>query len=354
MCSVKMPRLRRNRSGSRITRRSGSFSCPCARRRRRHGLEQQDDGGQGQHAGHGEQPAHADQAVEHRRADQREGEDKADRRADHRHHLGAMLLAGQVGGERGDRGRDRPRPLQHAAGDGPVHIGRPGGDEAAEGENQQANDDHPLAPPDIGGDAVGNLEDCLGQPVGAKREADQRQVVAPGQMHGVDGKDRQDQEQPEHAQREDGGQGDAGAALFRAHAVGSRDGHREETFGAMQREGEIVAGLANPPRRRAVRGLVAHLGARALKWLATHDLQTRHAPAAPPSAGLRRRLRHRRRHPATRRPFRQARSGTLRSPGRRGQRCPGLLERGTPAARSTLRLLPCLLRRALPAQSDQL
>jgi hypothetical protein len=87
----------------------------------------------------------------------------------------------------------------------------------AEGKHQQADDDHLLAPEVVGGHAEGNLEHRLGQAVGAQRNADQGQVVAAGNGLGVDREHRQDQEQAEHAQREDRRQRSAGANFFAAH-----------------------------------------------------------------------------------------------------------------------------------------
>ena len=60
----------------------------------------------------------------------------------------------------------------------------------------------------------GDLQEGLGEAVGADRQADHREVAAPGHAVGVHRKDRQDQEQAEHAQREDRRQRNAGAAFF--------------------------------------------------------------------------------------------------------------------------------------------
>ncbi len=109
---------------------------------------------------------------------------------------------------------------------------------------------------------------------------------------------------------------------------------------------QILAGLHTVP---ACRG---HAGCATLA--ADFNAKPCHAPAAPASPGIRRRLRHHRRRPQARRPLRSARPGTLRSADRRGRRGAGLLEGGAPAARPALRLLPRLLRLPVPAQPDQL
>jgi len=73
------------------------------RRRFRHRPVEQDNGRQSQGAGEDEQPGHADPAVEDRRPHQGQGEDQANGRTDHGHHLGAVLLPGQVGSQGGHR-----------------------------------------------------------------------------------------------------------------------------------------------------------------------------------------------------------------------------------------------------------
>jgi len=116
-------------------------------RSRRHGLQQQNNGTQGQPAGQAEDAAHADPAVKQWRCNQGQREDQADRRTDHRHHFGAVFLARQVGGQGSDCCRNGPHALQHSTGDDPVHARRPGGNKAAQRKNQQADDDDLLAPP---------------------------------------------------------------------------------------------------------------------------------------------------------------------------------------------------------------
>ena len=130
-----------------------------------------------------------------------------------------MLLAGEVGGERGDRGGNRAGTLQHTPEDHHVDVGRERGNHAADGKQQQAEDDHRLAPETVRRGAERNLQHGLGQPVGTERDADQGQVRTAWQGLGIDCEHRQDQEQPEHAQSEDRGQGRADPALARTHAV---------------------------------------------------------------------------------------------------------------------------------------
>ena len=53
-----------------------------------------------------------------------------------------------------------------------------------------------------------------------QRQADQGPAVAAGQGFRIYGKDRQDQEQAQHAQGENGSQRGADAALLRTHTIG--------------------------------------------------------------------------------------------------------------------------------------
>ena len=179
----------------------------------------------GEHSGEPEDAVHADRGIEQRRRHHREREHQADRGADHRHHLGAVLVAGEVGGERGDRGGDRARALQHAADDDHVDAVGERRDHAADDEQHQAEDDHRLAPEAVGRRPVGDLQAGLGEAVGADREAHQGEIVATGNLGRVDGEHRQDQEQAEHAQGEDRGEAHAGAAFFARHRVACGNGH---------------------------------------------------------------------------------------------------------------------------------
>ncbi len=71
----------------------------------------------------------------------------------------------------------------------------------AGGEDQQPDDDH-WAPADaVGNGPEGNLQDRLGQAIGADGQADQRRGRA-GQVLAVGGQHRQDHEHAEHAEGE--------------------------------------------------------------------------------------------------------------------------------------------------------
>ena len=69
--------------------------------------------------GEPEQPMQAEQMGQHRAEHHGHGEGDADAHADHRHRLGPVLLAGEVGEQCHHRRRDRPGALQDAAGDHP-------------------------------------------------------------------------------------------------------------------------------------------------------------------------------------------------------------------------------------------
>ena len=220
-----MPALSRSRSGSSSSRGHARSFCRRARVRRRLGhlrahhphRDERED------AGEREETVHADPAVEDRRADQRQREHEADGRADHRHDLGAMLLARQVGRERHRYRGDGAGALQRARGDRGPDVVRGDAEEAAGGEDREADVERRLPAPAVGRHAEGNLQDPLREPVGAERDADERQVVAAAQSRRVHREHRQDDEQPEHAQAEHARQARAGAHFERAHAFG---GHR--------------------------------------------------------------------------------------------------------------------------------
>lgn len=151
--------------------------------------------------GEPEQPMQAEQMGQHRAEHHGHGEGDADAHADHRHRLGPVLLAGEVGEQRHHRRRDRPGALQDAAGDHPpdgVGIGREG---RAGGEDQQPDDDHRAPADAVGNGPEGNLQDRLGQAIGADGQADQRRGRA-GQVLAVGGQHRQDHEHAEHAEGE--------------------------------------------------------------------------------------------------------------------------------------------------------
>src|SRR5580765_3141624 len=174
-------------------------------------------------AGEGEEALHADPAVEHRRTHQRQREHEADGRADHRHDLGAMLLAREVGRERHRDRRDRAGALQRARRDRGPDVVRGEAEEAAGGEHGETDIERRLSTPAVGRHAKRNLQDALGQSVGAERDADERQVVPAAQSRRVHGEHRQDHEEAQHAQAVHAREAHAGAHFERAHAFG---GHR--------------------------------------------------------------------------------------------------------------------------------
>ena len=104
------------------------------------------------------------------------GEGDADAHADHRHRLGPVLLAGEVGEQCHHRRRDRPGALQDAAGDHPQMESALAARRAG-GEDQQPDDDHRAPADAVGNGPEGNLQDRLGQAIGADGQADQRRVA---------------------------------------------------------------------------------------------------------------------------------------------------------------------------------
>ncbi len=170
-----------------------------------------------EHSREREDAAHAHGAIEPGRADQRHGEHEADGGADHRHDLGAVLLAGEVGGERhGDR-IDRARALQRARRDRGPDVVRGYAEEAARGEHHEAHVDRRLAAPAVGSHAEGDLQHALRQAVGAERHADQREVGPALELRRVDREHGKDEEEPEHAQPVHAREARAGAQLDAAH-----------------------------------------------------------------------------------------------------------------------------------------
>ncbi len=98
-------------------------------RRRGHEAKQYRNAQQGHDAGQPEQTGQTDQRLDRRARDHRERECHADADADDGHRLGALLLAGQIGGEGEHGGGDGAESLQGAAGDDPpdaVGAGRHG------------------------------------------------------------------------------------------------------------------------------------------------------------------------------------------------------------------------------------
>ena len=128
-----------------------------------------------------EDAIHADGGVEATVPPPSKREHQADRGPIIAADLGAVLVAGEVGGERGNRSGDRPR-TRHAADDDHVDAVGERRDHAAEHEQHQAEDDHRLAAEAVGGGAVGDLQAGLGEAVGADRQARKGEVAAPGMV----------------------------------------------------------------------------------------------------------------------------------------------------------------------------
>jgi hypothetical protein len=99
------------------------------------------------------------------------------------------------------------------------------GDEAADGKQHEAGDDHRLASPAVAGGSERNLQQALGQAVDPERQADQGRTVAAGNRARVHGEHRQDQEQAQHAQGEDRRERGARAHFLAGHARRRAGGH---------------------------------------------------------------------------------------------------------------------------------
>ena len=153
-----------------------------------------------------------DPARQRRSDDQRDGEGEGDADADRRHALGAHLVAGQIRGQGDGDGGDRPATLDRAADDDPMDTVRQRGHQTAEQEEGQTAVDHRLASDAVGQQPKRDLEDRLGQAIGADRQTHQQGRRA-GQVLGVEREHRQHHEEPEHAGRKDGGKAGGGAAL---------------------------------------------------------------------------------------------------------------------------------------------
>jgi len=190
-----------------------------------HGLgrrPQQHDGdaAQRQRRRQPEQAGQPEPARQRRRRHERDGKHQPDAHAHQRHALGAHLVAGQVGQQRGDGGRHGARALQRAADHQPVDAAGQRRQHAAGGEHQQARHDDALAAQPVGRQAQRHLHHRLREAVEAHGQADQRRVVAAGVLACLQREHRQHQEQAQHAQREDRRQRLGGTPLVRRHAVG--------------------------------------------------------------------------------------------------------------------------------------
>jgi len=178
------------------------------------------DAGHGQRGGDPEQAGQANRPGQRRRRHQRQREHRRDADAHQRHAFGSHLVARQIGQQRRDGRRHRARALDGAADDQHVYVARQRRHYAAHREHDEADHDDLLAPHAVGRQPQRHLHDRLRQAVDAHRQPDQRRVVAAGQARGLQREHRQHQEQPQHAQREDARQRQAGAALVGRHAVG--------------------------------------------------------------------------------------------------------------------------------------
>src|SRR5437899_1146957 len=178
-------------------------------RLRGHDGERHPDRRKRQRAGEVEDSVHPNPAVEHRRGDERHGKSQCDRAAYHRHRLGAVLLARDVGCERRHGRGDRAGSLDRAPENDCIDVRRPRGDEAPQREKQQPDDDRPLPSVAVRGHAVGDLQDSLRQSVDPQRNPDQPLAGASGKPLCVDCGNRKDQKQAQHAQGEQRGEREA-------------------------------------------------------------------------------------------------------------------------------------------------
>ena len=127
---------------------------------------------------------------------QREGHPDADAYA--RHGAGADLLPGEVRREGHHRGGNGPAALDHAPDDHAPDIVRQRRNDAADGEQDEPAEDHRLAPDAVREHTERDLKHRLGEPVGANGEPDQQRGGADHALS-MQGEDRQDQEQAQHA-----------------------------------------------------------------------------------------------------------------------------------------------------------
>ena len=156
----------------------------------RHDQHNHGDTAHRQNRGQPENTRHADPGVEHRPQHHGQRKRSANAHADHRHGLDAVLFTDQVGGQRHDSGGNGAGTLQRTADDD--HGNRVGtrSHRAAQGENQQPEDDHRLAPDLIGHQAEGDLQQRLGHAIDADSQPRQRRRRAL-QFLGVQGEHRQ-------------------------------------------------------------------------------------------------------------------------------------------------------------------
>ena len=217
---------------------------------------EQGDGEHGQDRGGPEQPGDPRGPRHHGTEDEGECERGPDARADARHRLGPVGFPGEIAGQRHHRRRDRAQTLQRASGDDPPDAVRERRDHAAEREDQEPGRNDRLAAEAIGEDAEGHLEDTLGQPVDADRDADEQRRM-PRVLVGVHAEDRQEHEQPQHAQGEDARERGDGPALDRRHRGGRSVGRGvgRGLGGMLQGHSFVrrtVSGTVESPPKRAL------------------------------------------------------------------------------------------------------
>ena len=138
-------------------------------------------------------------------------------------------IASQVRRQRHQRRGDCARALQRPPDDDPGNRLGLGGDDTAEAKDQQATDDHGLAPYPIRQQAERQLEQTLGEAVDTDRQPDQQRrgacIVARMQAE-----NRQNHEQAEHAQAEHERERNGGPFFGCKHLAGARDGVERRDF----------------------------------------------------------------------------------------------------------------------------
>ena len=180
-CRAKMPTFSRSELAGRAPRRAwaGRRLAPAAAAAAHPApAPHHPDRRQRQHAGQREEPAMPIAAVQHRRADQRQREHEPDRRADHRHHLGALLSRVRSAAIAITTAEIAPAPCSTRPAIAVQMSSATAREEAAGGEEQQARRRSRACGRSGPRPAERNLQDRLREAVGAERDADERQVVA--------------------------------------------------------------------------------------------------------------------------------------------------------------------------------
>ncbi|MNJ11580.1 hypothetical protein D3C77_57590 [compost metagenome] len=128
-----------------------------------------------------------------------------------------MLLPGKVRQQRHYRSGNRASALQDTSGNHPpdrVGLSR---EHTAQGKDDQAQVDHRAPPYPVGNDPKWNLQECLGQTIGANGQADERRRST-SQVHAIGRQHRQDHEHAQHTEGEHQGQAACGAGFAATHA----------------------------------------------------------------------------------------------------------------------------------------